>query len=930
MPTSSERLAILIEANTRSYENAMKRIEQKTNQAIRSAEKPIKRLDASLKATSTTATTFARRIGVAFAAIGAAQGAQALSRAADEWITAQNKLAAASEVAGRQARSAQSLNQIAKETRSSLEGTVDLYAKLLRATKDVAQSEAEVARATEIVNKAFKAGGAAASEQAAGVLQLSQALGSGVLQGDELRSLRENAPLLAQAIADEFKTTIAGLKELGEQGELTSDRVFRAILSSAPKIEAAFGKTQSTIGDAATQVGNAFTEMVGEFDAMLGVSGRVVDRLDAIAAAMRDMTDSRVVKWIGEVVDAINKLEAAGTQLLAPAPTMARVLEDTREYREELERLRPIVNEIVMLQAVTKTPPNLVEQGTLDRFEELRLLLKDSSAELQKLAQTDLSRLGDGIGDVADELREFLPFLRQIGQAFGLLTQQVAALAAVPLAAPIGAGGAIGDFVSQVVQAESGGSATAQNPNSTATGAGQFLESTWLALFKKHFADQAAGMSDQAILALRNDMGTSRAMIEAYAEENAAVLQRAGQAVTAANLHLAHFLGGAGATAVLNAPPGTPISSIGAITPAAQAANPTILGAGATRESVLQYAAGRAGLPTEAAAADAATEAAKAAADAAEDAKQKQEELTQAKADFEKMLAREGQAIKLESDALRQSTAAAEYAAEKQRLTNELTDAGIPITEAYAAAIEDVALASAALVTAQEIDATNKQQAQEKTEAATQAAIDQADAIRGLASDVIGGLVSDLANGVKPAEALANALGKIAQKLIDIGVNALVSGLFGPQGSPLGGIFGSLLGGAGAVPTITGGLFHSGGIVGQGGPSRTVPASAFVGAPRYHSGGVAGFKPGEVPAILKRGELVVPVPTSMRPVSASRGGGGRQHVSVENTVRLEPSPLFAATVESRAQQAEDRAVRRAPGHMANLQQRRLVGSSGRG
>jgi hypothetical protein len=93
---------------------------------------------------------------------------------------------------------------------------------------------------------------------------------------------------------------------------------------------------------------------------------------------------------------------------------------------------------------------------------------------------------------------------------------------------------------------------------------------------------------------------------------------------------------------------------------------------------------------------------------------------------------------------------------------------------------------------------------------------------------------------------------------------------------------------------------------------------------------VAGFKPGEVPAILKRGELVVPVPTSMRPVSASRGGGGRQHVSVENTVRLEPSPLFAATVESRAQQAEDRAVRRAPGHMANLQQRRLVGSSGRG
>lgn len=129
-------------------------------------------------------------------------------------------------------RTLSELNEIARATRSGLSETADLYAKLLRSTAGVAKSELEVAKATEIVNKAFKAGGAAASEQAAGILQLAQGLGSGMLQGDELRSVRENAPLLAQAIADYFGTTIAGLKELGSEGQLTSDKIFQAILAA--------------------------------------------------------------------------------------------------------------------------------------------------------------------------------------------------------------------------------------------------------------------------------------------------------------------------------------------------------------------------------------------------------------------------------------------------------------------------------------------------------------------------------------------------------------------------------------------------------------------------------------------------------------------------------------------------------------------------
>lgn len=226
------------------------------------------------------------------AAIGAAASAREVTAYADAWTVAGNKLAAASQSSGRQARSLEELNALANDTRSGIGETVDLYAKLLRSTKDVAKSEEDVAKATEIVNKAFKAGGAGASEQAAGILQLSQALGSGVLQGDELRSLRENAPLLAQAIADEFGTTIAGLKKLGAEGELTSERVFQAILKAQPKIQAMFGTTNQTIADGVTKVNNAFTQYIGQTDSSLSASERLVAGLNALADNFDGIADA--------------------------------------------------------------------------------------------------------------------------------------------------------------------------------------------------------------------------------------------------------------------------------------------------------------------------------------------------------------------------------------------------------------------------------------------------------------------------------------------------------------------------------------------------------------------------------------------------------------------------------------------------------------
>ncbi len=301
MATDLEKLVVQLSADVKQYERQMAKAAGITAREMRKIEKRAADMDRRL---SNVGRNAFRGLLYSSTALGSALSVREVARYADAWTEAGNKLAAASQISGRQARSLEEINQLATATRSGLTETTDLYAKLLRATKDVADSEADVARATEIVNKAFKAGGAAASEQAAGILQLSQGLGSGILQGDELRSVRENAPLLVQAIADEFKTTVAGIKDLGAEGKLTTDRVFRAILNAQPKIEQAFAATNQTISDGITRVNNAMTQYIGQSDDSLSASQRLVAGLNALADNF-DHTADTVLMLAGVIAGAL-------------------------------------------------------------------------------------------------------------------------------------------------------------------------------------------------------------------------------------------------------------------------------------------------------------------------------------------------------------------------------------------------------------------------------------------------------------------------------------------------------------------------------------------------------------------------------------------------------------------------------------------------
>ncbi|WP_312530740.1 tape measure protein, partial [Paracoccus sp. (in: a-proteobacteria)] len=429
MATDLEKLVVQLSADIKGYERDMRKAMGVTNSQARGIENRFRQMNRNLDGIGSRA---ARSLIAPLAGVSAALSVREVARYADAWTVAGNKTAAAGQIAGMQARSLEDLNKIADETRSGISDTVDLYAKLMRSAGGVAKSELEIARATEIVNKAFKAGGAAASEQQAGILQLSQGLGSGVLQGDELRSVRENAPILAQAIADYYGVSIAGLKKLGEEGRITAEGVFKAILEAGPKIQAAFATTNATIQDGMTKVSNAFMQYIGQTDDSMSASERLVAGLSALAdnfenvaditlkvaavlsAAMLGRSIANMVKNLGLGTGAIVKFVAAaraastmgglatamsglsaaagpiGLLLGATAATAMVLFADasreaearTERVRQELERLglyTPQTTEAI--DELSQSIDNLSSAQKIERIRDLRAALERLKGE---------------------------------------------------------------------------------------------------------------------------------------------------------------------------------------------------------------------------------------------------------------------------------------------------------------------------------------------------------------------------------------------------------------------------------------------------------------------------------------------------------------------------------------------------------------------
>lgn len=210
------------------------------------------------------------------------------------------------------------------------------------------------------------------------------------------------------------------------------------------------------------------------------------------------------------------------------------------------------------------------------------------------------------------------------------------------------------------------------------------------------------------------------------------------------------------------------------------------------------------------------------------------------------------------------------YATEKQRLLNEAQAAGVTVTPELEAQIDGLAKGYA--TAAANVDQLKTSQAN---------AAQAAQQFGSMAKDFLSGFISDLRNGKSATEALANALSRLADQLLDMALNMLFSNLFGGGGIGIAG-------------------FEKGGIVGR--DRRDVKRrnpNLWKGAPRFAVGGMVGLKPGEVPIVAHRGELIVPRSTLMK---AARGqsavaGGGNTTLNGGVNIDMSSTGMVAANAE---------------------------------
>lgn len=215
----------------------------------------------------------------ALAGLGVGISVTQLVRLADGYSSLLNRLRLVTDGTANLAAVNDSLFASANRTRSSYEATAELYSSLARSSKGLGLSQTDLLGVTDTLNQAMRVSGADGQTAAAGLRQLGQALGSGVLRGDELNSVLENTPRLATAIADGMGVTIGQLRALGAEGKLTSQQIVQAVQSQAPEIAAEFGRMTPTVGESLTVLHNNLLRFVGELDQATGVSAALANGL---------------------------------------------------------------------------------------------------------------------------------------------------------------------------------------------------------------------------------------------------------------------------------------------------------------------------------------------------------------------------------------------------------------------------------------------------------------------------------------------------------------------------------------------------------------------------------------------------------------------------------------------------------------------------
>ena len=204
----------------------------------------------------------------------------------------------------------------ANKTRTGFKENANMFTRLMIAGEQYNMTAKDAIRLTENVNMALTISGATAGEAAAATQQLAQAFSSGRLQGDELRSVLENAPILARALTTNLAhlgVTMANLRDMAKEGKIGVKELMEAFASDkfTQELNEQFANIPVTLGQALTVAGNYLTDYIGRLDSASGATGflsaaivLLAKNLDVIVSALLAVAGVMVARYVAGLVAA--------------------------------------------------------------------------------------------------------------------------------------------------------------------------------------------------------------------------------------------------------------------------------------------------------------------------------------------------------------------------------------------------------------------------------------------------------------------------------------------------------------------------------------------------------------------------------------------------------------------------------------------------
>lgn len=230
---------------------------------------------------------------------GAVQGAiatfslRSLMDASDEWAGSKARIGLQTPDAATRNRSVDFLFRSAQQTGQEFSPLADTFVSMARGRQALGLSNDQTLVLSNTISKLMTIGGGSAASQAAALTQFGQAMNTGVLRGEELNSILEQAPRLAQAIADALGTTVGNLRALGQEGKITAKQIADGLLGQTQNVDEEFARLPMTFSRSMTQLRNQLIRNVGVWnentqaaEAFNKAASWVIDHLPQIGTAI--------------------------------------------------------------------------------------------------------------------------------------------------------------------------------------------------------------------------------------------------------------------------------------------------------------------------------------------------------------------------------------------------------------------------------------------------------------------------------------------------------------------------------------------------------------------------------------------------------------------------------------------------------------------